>query len=188
MVQGEQVFDRLSQKGFDPTSFMAWTQGLLPNWAGALKGDEVREYAQAADNWVQGLLRLESGAAIAYKEQKWYVNTFFPQVGDGLAVVAQKRQARQAMADFLNENVGRLTTPDTQAQYAAVREQLGSNVSYAASGGQPVPVVGAQSAGQPRHLNPPAGAQGVPISLPSGKKIKVVGRDANGLPLLDYVQ
>lgn len=70
--------------GFNPASLKsqvrmgAYKGGILSqivaNFAGITEPE--RAFANAADAWVQGLLRAESGAAIATKEQQWYERTF----------------------------------------------------------------------------------------------------------------
>lgn len=55
-----------------------------------------QQYKQAAREWISGLLRLDSGAAVPDSEFKTYFATFFPQPGDGPETVAQKAEARAA--------------------------------------------------------------------------------------------
>ena len=67
------------------------------------RSPERQKYRQAQEDWVRAKLRKESGAVIADEEMDREIRTYFPQLGDGPAVVAQKAQARavsiQAMLD-----------------------------------------------------------------------------------------
>ena len=64
---------------------------------GILTSDEYNSYKQAARQWVSGVLRLDSGAAVPDSEFATYFATYFPQPGESEAVVAQKKAAREAI-------------------------------------------------------------------------------------------
>jgi len=67
---------------------------LFPNF---LQSADEQAYRSGMSIWSQGLLRLESGAAIAYKEQKWYERAFFPVPGDTQNTMIQKARARHML-------------------------------------------------------------------------------------------
>lgn len=62
---------------------------------GILTSDEYNSYKQAARQWISGVLRLDSGAAVPDSEFATYFATYFPQPGEGEAIVAQKKAARE---------------------------------------------------------------------------------------------
>lgn len=86
----------LQRKNYDPTTWKSWVSGMMPE---ILKSGNRKEYETAIAAWSQGLLRLESGAAISLKEQVGYEKAFFPQVGDPAHVVQQKESLRHAVEE-----------------------------------------------------------------------------------------
>lgn len=55
---------------------------------------EQRQLVTAQNQWVNGLLRLDSGATLKPEEYSLYRQQYFPQPGDGAEVIAQKAKAR----------------------------------------------------------------------------------------------
>lgn len=101
LEQSEQVFDQLAKSGYDPTASRQRLAGLLP---GELKGKAQQAQEQAQRNFVNALLRRESGAAIATAEFENAKQQYFPQPGDDAQVVAQKKANRlQALAGLQAE-------------------------------------------------------------------------------------
>jgi hypothetical protein len=127
----------LANPGFNPGDtasnlrMKAYNSGTLGELAttlgpGSTKiSDAERQYANAQSQWIQGLLRVESGAAISKKEQGWYEKAFFPAIGDSPAVQAQKANARNAILTSL-ESV--ITGHQSDADYQAMRERIGQSV------------------------------------------------------------
>jgi hypothetical protein len=66
-----------------------------------------QQYRQAQEDWVRAKLRKESGAAISVSEMQGEIETYFPQPGDGPAVIAQKKRARQVAQQAMHRNAGR---------------------------------------------------------------------------------
>jgi hypothetical protein len=102
--------ERLMSKGFDPTSLGTQAQGLagaIPKVGGlfeSFKSQEMKGYEQAKRQFVQAVLRKESGATITPDEMDMNEKKYFPQAGDGPEVLAQKKQAReQAVAALEGE-------------------------------------------------------------------------------------
>jgi hypothetical protein len=71
-----------------------------------MQSDKYQTYKQARDNFITALLRDESGAAIGTSEFVRYEKEMFPQPGDGAAVVAQKREARQVAIEAMKKGAG----------------------------------------------------------------------------------
>jgi len=106
MISADEVLQNLQAKGFNPSATQNWLQDYLIGPFEALKSADKKTFDTAAGSWIQGLLRLESGAAIAAKEQKWYENTFFPRPGDSAAV----QQIKSGMRDDVEKIVGELAS------------------------------------------------------------------------------
>jgi len=144
---------------FDPTAISsqarmaAYRAGTTGQIAASLTGmtAEERNYVSSAASWLQGLLRLESGAAISAKEQAWYDRTFFPVVGDDKSVRANKAQARKAVETAMEQVIGGRMTPQ---QYESLRDQVSGSTS----------IPGAQA--------PTQGAAGPVITLSTGRRVQ----------------
>lgn len=93
------------------------TPSMLPNF---LKSSEQQQYEQAKRNFVNAVLRRESGAAIAQSEFDNAAEQYFPKYGDSQKTLEQKEQNRNAAISNLlreagqgNVNPTKLTvTPD----------------------------------------------------------------------------
>lgn len=84
-VAGE-LTDRVSRAAeYDPTGFAR----------GAVQSDKFQLAKNAGDEFLQALLRKDSGAAITAGEQALYGTTYLPQPGDNAALIEQKKTARQ---------------------------------------------------------------------------------------------
>lgn len=59
------------------------------------QSDQYQVAKNAGDEFLQAILRKDTGAAITPQEQALYGTTYLPQPGDSEAVLAQKQQARQ---------------------------------------------------------------------------------------------
>jgi len=71
----------------------------------------TQQYEQAAQAWIRAKLRKESGAAIGVDEMAKEYQTYFPQINDSAAVIAQKAKARQIATDAMKKSAGRSYTP-----------------------------------------------------------------------------
>lgn len=136
-ISSNEVFENLKATGFDPAAMSNWTQELLIGPLAALKTADKRSFDAAKNSWAQGLLRLESGAAIAAKEQAWYEKTFFPTGLEPKAVQDQKAGMRadvEAVVAKLAES-GHLDVPSllkVRAQ-AETLDKLSSNGAFSGS-------------------------------------------------------
>jgi hypothetical protein len=62
---------------------------------GALQNSDFQVAKSAGDEFLQAILRKDTGAAITTQEQELYGKTYLPQPGDGPEVIQYKRQARE---------------------------------------------------------------------------------------------
>lgn len=98
MQQSGAIMDDLAAGGYDRTTNGQGLQSLLPETA---KGDDLKSQDQAERNFVNAVLRRESGAAISASEFDSASKQYFPRTGDTQDVLAQKQQNRQqAVAGF----------------------------------------------------------------------------------------
>ncbi len=72
----------------------------------ALASDPYKKYLQKSRDWISGILRYESGAAVPEVEFWRYYQTFFAVPGDSASVIEEKRKARQRAAEGLREGAG----------------------------------------------------------------------------------
>jgi hypothetical protein len=122
-----QIVDKLSETGFDPTSLKTTAQNFfLPN---RLKPEALQSYVAAKDNWITAALRKESGAAIAQSEYKHANAEYFPQDGDSPAVVKQKA----ALRELAEEDI-RLNTPNGGFWKHSLNNPNGTNNAAPAAG------------------------------------------------------
>lgn len=77
--------------------------GFLPNF---LQGPERQQFEQAKRNFVNAVLRRESGAAISPSEFSSAELQYFAQPGDSAAVLEQKRQNRETAINGLRREAG----------------------------------------------------------------------------------
>lgn len=147
----------LKEAGYDPTSIGSWMSGMLPQ---ILKTGDRKHYEAAVDAWSQGLLRLESGAAISTQEKSWYSRSFFPQVRDPENVVLAKEAMRHDLERMVAEiaQAGGVVSAESAEQAKAIYARAGTLGN--AGGG-----------------SAPAGGAAPVITLPSGRKVT---RDSNG--------
>ena len=119
-----------------------------------LKGEDRLLLEQAQANFINAVLRRESGAAIAPSEFESAKKQYFPQPGDTPAVLAQKKQNRETVTSSMQaESRGRLPGDDidqfldsfseglsmpgkgSAAQIAAAIKKVESGGNYNARGG-----------------------------------------------------
>ena len=70
--------------GMDPTGVIR----------GAVQSETFQVAQQAGEEFLQAILRKDTGAAITSQEQEMYGKTYLPQPGDGPAVLKTKQEAR----------------------------------------------------------------------------------------------
>lgn len=115
-IGANQVYNEL---GIGPRSFVGdkiqeTTPGLLNQLPSSIGNSSNRQQADAAEKeFVSAVLRSDSGAAIPDNEIATAIELYFPQPGDGEAVIQQKKEARQRAIDGLISSAGRLADDAT---------------------------------------------------------------------------
>jgi hypothetical protein len=126
------VIDQLEKtKGFDPAA-------ITTQWAGQtglnapmnyFASANAQKYEQAKRNWVTANLRLESGAAIPDAELAQEYRKWFPIIGDGKEVIAQKAAARKVAEQAIRVQAGpglkKIPTGTTGAGTQTTTGQIG---------------------------------------------------------------
>lgn len=126
-AQSNDMLKSLQEAGYDPTSMRSWMGDFLPE---VLKSGNRKAYNAAIDAWSQGLLRLESGAAIARQEKSWYERAFFPAVNDPPHVVESKAAMRRDIEHMVGEiaQAGAVVSPESADKIRRIYAQAGQNV------------------------------------------------------------
>jgi hypothetical protein len=93
-LDAENIFSNLSNDGYDRTSLATSVNSALPN---RMMTKENQMQDQAERNFVNAVLRRESGAAIAKSEFESAEKQYFPRSGDSPEVIAQKKANREAV-------------------------------------------------------------------------------------------
>jgi len=100
--QAEKVFSDLAQSGFDPTTAYNVAQSKFPGFLEGNKSNQVKQQQQAQRNFVNAILRRESGAAISDSEFENAGKQYFPQYRDSADVLRQKEENRKIAIASLN--------------------------------------------------------------------------------------
>lgn len=99
---------------------------LLPNWA---QSQERQQVEQAKRNFVNAVLRKESGAAISQSEFDNAYKQYFPVPGDSQAVIDQKRQNREAEMRGLMRAAGPQYQPPANAMPPGLAPGQSTNIN-----------------------------------------------------------
>jgi hypothetical protein len=94
---------------------------------GNVQSPEYQVAKQASDEFLQAILRKDTGAAITSQEQALYGVTYLPQPGDGTEVLEAKRAARQRAVAAINAGM-------SPAQMIAAETALGTQEAPAQGG------------------------------------------------------
>jgi hypothetical protein len=89
--------------GANFTGVSSYLGQVMPNF---LKGSDRQNYEQAQRNFVNAVLRKESGAVISPQEFTSAQKQYFPQPGDNASVVAQKERNRNTVTQNLYRSAG----------------------------------------------------------------------------------
>ena len=118
-----------------PTAVMASRKGgMAVNW---MLDPQTRQVEQAQRDFINAVLRQESGAAIGQNEYESAARQYFPEPNDPPEVVAQKRASREAQIRGFTKQAGPAGAPDIvnafntpyalpQTQQAAPKGRLGT--------------------------------------------------------------
>ena len=126
--ESESDLQQLKKEGFDPTRQYRSLTNMLPN---GLQSDQAQRYDQAQRNFVNAVMRPESGAAISESEFDNARKQYFPQPGDSANVVMQKEANRAAKLASLKASSGPayaaipLITPQNMGQVNAASSGVG---------------------------------------------------------------
>lgn len=117
MKEANNVVSKLEKQGVDRGSLLARSgstgesiANILPSALGG-NSPEQQQYIQAQRDFINAILRRESGAAIAESEFANAKKQYFAQVGDSEAVKAQKRRNRELATQTLLESANGEQTP-----------------------------------------------------------------------------
>jgi hypothetical protein len=119
MKTATDVIDELSGNGFSPDQGygIASKFGGLNELAGrsryASMDENGQKWAQAEDEWVNAMLRTDTGAAYAKIEPEDIKAIFFPRAGDEDSVILQKKRARDSMMEGMVPMTGARMQPGT---------------------------------------------------------------------------
>ena len=103
MQDSEKSIDAMVEK-FSRNLSTSWTEaiwGWLPNF---LKTDDRQKFEQSQRNFINAVLRQESGAAIADSEFKNAKQQYMPQPWDSEAVMKQKKENRSTAIENMYRN------------------------------------------------------------------------------------
>ena len=102
--EANEVLNRLDEQG---TSFVQQNLENVPLGAGNyFRTPEFQQYDQARRDFVNAILRRESGAVISEQEFDNANKQYFPVPGDGPEVIAQKRRNRETAIEGLRVGAG----------------------------------------------------------------------------------
>lgn len=101
--QAEESMKKLSDKGYNRADPQ---QGLMAYAPGMLQPENFKLQDQAERNFVNAVLRRESGAAISEDEFTNANKQYFPRAGDTADVLAQKEQNRKTVLAGLKSEAG----------------------------------------------------------------------------------
>lgn len=96
--------------GSNFTGVSSYVGGILPNFA---KTAERQQFEQAQRNFINSVLRRESGAVISEQEFDNARQQYFPQPGDSAAVLAQKAQNRNTAINNMFVSAGQSASPES---------------------------------------------------------------------------
>lgn len=77
---------------------------VAPRWLGGAN-EKQRQYMQYQRDFVNAVLRLESGAVINEREFENAIKQYFPRIGDSRAVIEQKQRNRQVAIDAIRQGL-----------------------------------------------------------------------------------
>ncbi len=130
-AESNQQLETLLSAGIDPTSYSTGLQAYLPNF---LQSGGIQQVEQAKRNFINAVLRKESGATISNKEMDDANKQYFPQVGDSPEVLSQKSINRKTAIDGLNRMAGPLadkTRTNTNANPEQYLRSIGAKLTPA---------------------------------------------------------
>lgn len=108
-AQSHNILNAL-ENNVNPVSVAASRKGgMLVNWA---LDPQTRQVEQAQRDFINAVLRQESGAAIGQNEYESAARQYFPEPNDPPEVIAQKRASREAQIRGFAKQAGPAGAPD----------------------------------------------------------------------------
>jgi len=107
MIKATSTFENVTAGGYDPSNMRDFASSTLPLAlrASALS-DSGQQYLAAKMDFITAVLRKESGASISDTEFANEDLKYFPQPGEGAAVIEQKRIARKTALESMKAQSG----------------------------------------------------------------------------------
>lgn len=127
------VLGKLSQEGFNRADKREGIKALLPS---VLQGSAMRQQDQAERNFVNAILRRESGAAISPSEFENAAQQYFPRAGDTGEVLAQKSQNREQAIEGMRAASGIAWEKVATPKIAKTKKDAPSGTAVAAPADQ----------------------------------------------------
>lgn len=109
MQTSNKILENLESKGVTRGSLLSKLPVVgssIGNTPFVGNNEDQRKYEQAKLNFINAVLRKESGASIADSELDRAEKQYFPQVGDSEAVIKQKAANRRQVTNTMLSNVG----------------------------------------------------------------------------------
>lgn len=163
LQQAEDVFSNLEKDGYNRADMLSGAQSMLPT---GLQGTDSQEQEQAERNFVNAVLRRESGAAIAPSEFASAAKQYFPRSGDSPEVMAQKKANRQQVVASLHAESGPAWEKIPSVATAAVAPKQSQDMipdANAGSGGNVVVTNGSKTYSIPLKRLPEAMKDGFTV-------------------------
>lgn len=126
-VKSHEILRQLEGEG---TSLFNNTVGKLPVVGNYAVTQNAQKYDQAKRDFVNAVLRRESGAVISPEEFRNAEQQYFPQPGDGPEVIAQKRANRETTIRGLEVSSGQGAAMATQPPSGMSGATPGAVVDY----------------------------------------------------------
>lgn len=142
MEQAEDIFGSLASENYNRASPREGIKAtLLPE---PLQSDKLKQQNQAERNFVNAILRRQSGAAISKSEFESAEAQYFPRPGDSPQVLAQKKQNRLQDIASMKAASGRAfdITPNVAIQQPKQMPESGTAQAAPAPAPTPAPSVG----------------------------------------------
>lgn len=136
--QAEDVFKDLQAKGFNRADTMSDMESYIPE---RFQGENLRKQDQAERNFVNAVLRRESGAAIAQSEFDSAKKQYFPRPGDTPDILRQKEINRNTILAGLKAEAGHVYNMlrDKESQITVSPRMIKGGGNAAIAGPGPMP-------------------------------------------------
>lgn len=130
MVESHNVMNGLDATATDGSQAI---KGSVPVVGNYLVSGEKQKLVQAQRDFVNSILRRESGAAIAPSEFENAQKQYFPQPGDGSDVIAQKRRDREIAIEGVMTSAGKAYKPPATYRKSAAEPQSAPSETISAA-------------------------------------------------------